>query len=157
MSAHHQPQSSFAPPHLQGSVAKAGGHLSPSSLGCLPAPSINHAQMYGDRQAGARLWGQCDRHAPVRVNFVRGQGSNFLLTTGRGFGLGALSADGRGCSPVVAINIKSTRCGISKRVSQRFPSHFEVSVRRRLDSHDANENGLTDAKRSFAPGAKAHD
>ena len=37
-------------------------------------------------------------------------------------------------------------------------SHFRKSFRiRRLDSHDANEIGLTDAKTSFAPGAKAHD
>jgi len=33
----------------------------------------------------------------------------------------------------------------------------DPSVRRRLDSHDANENGLPHAQRSFAPGAKAHD
>lgn len=37
-------------------------------------------------------------------------------------------------------------------------SHFPMSFRNhRLDSHDANENGLTNAETSFAPGAKAHD
>ena len=33
----------------------------------------------------------------------------------------------------------------------------DPSVRRLLDSHDANENGLPHAQGSFAPGAKAHD
>lgn len=43
-------------------------------------------------------------------------------------------------------------------VSEADEAHFVKSFRKPvLDGHDANENGLTHAQTSFAPGAKGHD
>lgn len=126
--------SQFAQPFSWGIAAKAAdaGPL------LLASAAIIHDQMYDDRRAGQPV-GECSRHAPVRVNLFRGQGA--FMHTGRGSGLGTFSADGRGCSPAIAINIKSTRRGHFECVSQRLPSHVLNS---RLYGHNrrAGDIGL---------------
>lgn len=72
--------------------------------------------------------------------------------------LGIFSAEGRDCNPSLAKISHSQASGAVQGFSDLPEFHSSnSSVRRRLDSHDANENGLTHAQTSFAPGAKAHD
>ena len=59
-----------------GAAAKAAD-ARPSLLP-VSAANIIHDQMYDDRRAG-QLVGECSRHAPVRVIFVRGQDLTYQL------------------------------------------------------------------------------
>ncbi len=128
-------------------------------------------QMYGPSRAG-HARGVCSIHAPAawqdpeslltRVGSSHHARFSLALTlprnTGRGFGLGILSAEGRGCRPSLAKVSHSQASGVFQNLTDLPEFHSsKSSVRRRLDSHDANENGLTHAQTSFAPGAKAHD
>ena len=133
--------SQFAQPFSWGVAAKAADAL------LLPASAapFNHAQMYGDRRAGARSWGQCDRHAPVRGNFVRGRVTD--LTTGRGFGLGIFSrAEGHGANRVLAKPINHPLSAERlKNFAKGSKRHFQVSHRYgpepKRDGAQKNGNG----------------
>ena len=94
----NQHQTSFArslPPRV---AAEGRGLVAPP---CGAQATIIHDQMYDDRRAG-QLVGECSRHAPVRVLYDRGRGA--FMRTGRGFGLGIFSAEGRGSNPRLANN-----------------------------------------------------
>lgn len=111
----------------------------------------NQHQTDRHSRGGAPLWGRCDYRPAVggtsrRVSFTRALGGYDLpVVTSRGFGPGTFPSFGA----------QPRRQAIAE---QPPIIHFQMSFRiDRLDSHDANENGLTDAKTSFAPGAKAHD
>lgn len=160
----NHPQPSFA--RLSPRAAAIG--RSPVAPPCGAPATIIDDQTKTRHRAGRPVRG-CDASMPAH----RERGPEFLLTrvgsvrkrfslaltlprsTGRPFGVGSFRATRLGCSRAIAINIKTTRRGISQCVSQRRPSHFRVSVP--FDSHDANENGLTHAQIPFAPGAKAYD
>jgi hypothetical protein len=133
----HQSNSSFARSLPPRAVA-IGRTIKLPPLG-RPATFIIHDQMYGDRRAGARSWGQCDRHAPVRVNLFRGQGFS-PERLGRGALLRSFSANRRGCSPSVA-NINDAADHLLHNRSDRFPSH---STAPRLYGHNrrAGDIGL---------------
>lgn len=126
-------------------------------------------QMYGPSRAGQLVRGR-SVHAPAAYQaqgraHMRFAGScriDLPLTlprnTGRGFGLGVFSAEGRGCRPSLAKISHSQASGVFQDLTDLPEFHSSSSsVRRRLDSHDANENGLTHAQIVFAPGANAHD
>jgi len=69
--------------------------------------------------------------------------------------VGLSGADAR----AAAINLQCTNQPAVQAFADLVPRihSSDPSVRRLLDSHDANENGLPHAQRSFAPGAKDHD
>lgn len=63
---------------------------------------------------------------------------------------------GRHANASVAINHSPRDCALQC-FAKGLHSHFQQSLRHHvLDSHDANENGLTHAEIAFAPGAKTH-
>lgn len=147
----NHPQSSFArslPPRV---AAEGRGLVAPP---CGAPATIIHDQMYDDRRAG-QLVGECSRHAPVRVLYDRGQG---ILPDRLGRRLragGSFGAEGRCVNSVLAKPCnRPLGAKRLKNFTQGSERHFIVSS---LDSHDANENGLTHAQILFAPGAKTHD
>lgn len=121
-SAAHQLQPVCSPTPPVGFEHRPDGGV-PSHL---RSATLNHAQMYDGRRVGQPALGR-DRHAPVRVSFVRGRG---LLRLGRRLSAGGLfAADGRGANPCVAIDFQSLRESSFQRVSEANPAHFSVSVR----------------------------
>lgn len=71
---------------------------------------------------------------------------------------GQFSGIGRRANVPVANIIHHRHQGRFQRFAKGHKRHFPMSFRtHRLDSHDANENGLTDAQIAFAPGAKTYD
>lgn len=133
----HHPEFQFVRP-LPGARA-IGRRAAPSS--CSPATLIVHDQMYDGRRAGARSWGSCDRHAPVRGNFVRGRVTD-LLKTCRGFGLGLFGAEGHGANRVLA---KPYDCPLGakrlKNFTQGSERHFIVSSLYALSRSDGVSQG----------------
>lgn len=114
-------------------VAAKAADARPSLLQA-SAATFYHDQMYGDRRVGAHsLWG-CDRHAPVRVTFVRWQddcrvfpASNLPL--GRGLrARGPFAADGRDCNPGLANYLNPAEYPFHNAV-QPFKRHSKNSLR----------------------------
>ena len=103
----------------------------PSLLPASAATLIIHDQMYGDRRAGARSWGQCDRHAPVRVNLFHGRD---LPETCRGFGLGLFGAEGRDGNRVLA---KPKSCPLSAERLKNFAKGSERHFHHLSQQHRA--------------------
>lgn len=129
-----------------------GRRAAPSS--CSSA-ALNHAQMaVHSLGVGRSGFGSCVL-PPARVNLFRAQG---ILPERLGRRRIAGGPFGRlsGCvNTRLAKPINHTLRGCTlHRFAKGSERHFIVSS---LDSHDANEIGLTDAQILFAPGAKTHD
>ena len=122
----------FAPRPPQSGLSDRPGPC-PSSLKASAA--FNHAQMYDARRAGQPVWG-CERHAPGRVNLLRGQAVDRVIPVNS-------SPDrlGRSFSAPVLFPSISFGCSLADgyRSRRHFPSRF--ADRRQSHSKSPSLNG----------------